>query len=66
MSPFQFIAHNGRQIFLIDFITAKTTAAITQTVEEIKKTLTLQLSQSIIALLFVTGTHIEREISISQ
>jgi len=61
MTPVQFIIYNDRQILLMDFTNAKTTAEIAQTVEEIKKTVELQRPQSLVGLLDVTGTVINRE-----
>jgi len=61
MPPVQFIPHNGNQILLMDFTNAKTTAEITQTVEEVKKVVALQQPHSHVALLDVTGTTIDSE-----
>ena len=61
MSPLQFIVHNGTKILLMNFTNAKTTDEITQTVEEIKKTVELQRTLSLVALLDVTGTKINRK-----
>ena len=44
----------------MDFTDARTTADIAQTVEEIKKTVELQRPLSLVALLDVTGTAIDK------
>ena len=59
MTPVQFIIYNDRQILLMDFSNARTTAEITQIVEEIKKTVELQRPLSLVACLDVTGTAID-------
>jgi hypothetical protein len=46
----------------MDFTNARTTAEITQMVEEIKKFAEIQRPQSPVALLDVTGTAIDGEI----
>lgn len=61
MTPVQFITHNDKQILLMDFTNASSTAEVTQTVEEIKKTVALPQPHSIMALLDITGTAINRE-----
>ena len=61
MSPVQLITHNDTKILLMDFIDAKTTAEIAQTVEEIKKTVELQRPLSLVACLVVTGISLNRE-----
>ena len=61
MSPTQFINRFDKQILLMDFTNARTTAEIIQTVEEIKKTVALQQPKSLIALLDITGTIIDKE-----
>ena len=60
MSSVQLITHNDRQILLMDFTTARTTADIAQTVEEIKKFVEIHQPQSLLALLDVTGTAIDK------
>jgi len=61
MSSVQFINHRGKQIFLMDFSNAQSTPEINQTVEEIKKTVELHRSQSLLALVDFTGMAIDRE-----
>jgi len=61
MPSVQFIVHDGKPIFLMDFTSTMSTAQITRTVEEIKKTVELQRFHSLVALLDVTGTAIDRE-----
>jgi hypothetical protein len=57
----QFIIRNGKQILLMDFTNAHSTAEITQMVEEVKKIVALQQPHSIMALLDITGTAISWE-----
>jgi len=45
----------------MDFTTARTTADIAQTVEEIKKFVEIHQPQSLLALLDVTGTAIDKK-----
>ena len=61
MSHAPFISRNGKQILLMDFTNVRTTAEITQTVEEIKKTVASQQPHSLVAVLDITGTNIDRE-----
>jgi hypothetical protein len=61
MTPVRFIPCNGKQILLMDFTNANTNAEITQTVEEIKKAVAMQQPHSLMALLDVTGTSINRK-----
>ena len=61
MSPVHFIFHNGAKIILMDFSSARTTAEITQMVEEIKKFVEIHQPQSLLALLDVTGTAIDKK-----
>jgi len=57
----QIINRFDKQILLMDFTNARTTAEITQTAEEAKKIVALQQLKSLVALLDVTGTTINRE-----
>ncbi len=61
MSRVQFIGHNSKQILLMDFSGARSTADITQRAEEIKKFVALQQPQSLLALVDFTGVKIDRE-----
>jgi hypothetical protein len=61
MPPVQIINRFDKQILLMDFTNARKTAEIAQTVEEIKKTVALHQPQSLMALLDITGTTINRE-----
>ena len=51
----QFIDHNGKQILLMDFSGVRSTAEITQTVEEIKKIVAQQQPRSLLGLVDFTG-----------
>jgi hypothetical protein len=59
MTPVLFLIHHDIKILLMDFSNARTTAEITQIVEEIKKTVELQRPLSLVACLDVTGTAID-------
>ena len=61
MAPAHLIIHNGTKILLMDFTGASTTAEITQMVEEIKKFVEIQRPLSMVALLDLTGTKINRK-----
>ncbi len=60
MPPAQFIVHNGKQILLMDFSSATSTAEITRMAEEIKKFVALHQPQSLLGLVDFTGIRIDR------
>ena len=61
MTSVQFIPYSDKQILLMDFTNAKTTAEIIQTAEEAKKIVELYQSQSLLALADFSGMKIEKE-----
>ena len=61
MSQANLIIHNGTKILLLDFTGARTTAEITQMLEEIKNFVEIQRLLSLVALLDITGTKINRK-----
>ena len=61
MPPTQFIVHNSKQILLMDFTGASSTAEITQRAEEIKKFVALHQPQSLLAVVDFTGLKINGE-----
>lgn len=61
MSTVQFIPHNGKQILLIDFSNAHSTADVIQTAKEAKKIVALQKPNSLLALVDFSGMKIDKE-----
>ena len=61
MSSVHFIPHHGKQILLMDFSCAHSTAEITQTVEEIKKIVTIHQPHSLLGLVDFTGMKFNKE-----
>ena len=61
MSAIRFIDHQEKQILLMDFSNAGTTAEIIRTVEEIKRIVEIHQAQSILALVDFTGMKIDKE-----
>jgi hypothetical protein len=61
MASTQFIDHNGKQILLMDFSGVRSSAEITQTVEEIKKIVAQQQSRSLLGMVDFTGVPTNRE-----
>ena len=61
MFPTQFIVHNGKQVLLLDFSGASSTADVTQRAEKIKKFVALHQPQSLLALVDFTGLKIDGE-----
>ena len=61
MSPVQFTTHNGTQILLMDLSNARSTADLTQSVDEIKKFVAMHRQHSLLALADFSGIPINRE-----
>jgi hypothetical protein len=61
MPPVQIINSFDKQILLMDFTDTQSTAEIAKTADEAKKIVALQQPRLLLALVDLTGTHINKE-----